>query len=302
MEIHQLRMFVAVANSGGFAPAAASLNVAPSSVTRAIANLEKALGVRLFNRTTRSVVLTEEGEQFLGRILPALEELDAAADQLINVEETVSGLIRVAASVSFGQLVLAPSLTRFSDLYPSIEIELMLSDAVVDLVSERIDIAIRHGALSDSSLIARRLCDVSYRVVATPNYLNASRKISRPEDIEKHSCLTFPYQSFRSTWLFSRGKKSVEVSIRPKARVSNAAALAETVKSGMGIAMLPDWLVDENIASGELTHLLPGWVASGESGNDSSNLWMVLPSRKFIPRKTEAFMKHLQQYISGSGQ
>lgn len=294
MEIHQLRAFVAVAESGGFAPAAAALDIAPSSITRAIASLEATLGVRLFQRTTRSVALTETGEQFLHRIQPALEEINAAADQLSDDKTAVSGYLRVAASVSFGQCVLAPNLARFNRLYPDIEIELLLSDAVTDLIGERIDIAIRHGALTDSSLIAQRLCSVRYRLVASQSYLENSKRISRPQDIANHICLTFPYPSFRSSWWFTRGDKSLEVPLKPRARISNAVALTEAVKSGMGIALLPDWLVDKSISDGELTHLLRGWNASGEPDNPDATLWAVMPSRKFVPKKTEVFAQFLR--------
>ena len=207
MEISQLKAFAAVAQAGGFAPAAAALDVAPSSVTRAVANLEQSLGIRLFQRTTRTVTLTEEGVRFLDRILPALEEIDAAVDNLSDSGTEFSGNLRIAASVSFGQMVLAPRIKQFTEHNPFVTIELILSDTVTDLISERIDVAIRHGELSDSTLIARRLCDVQYRLVASPDYLSKAKKITRPADIVNHPCLTFPYESFRSSWLFSkRGK------------------------------------------------------------------------------------------------
>ncbi len=291
-------MFVAVAQIGGFAAAATTLNLAPSSVTRAIANLEQSLGVRLFNRTTRSVTLTEAGSRFLDRIHPALDEIDAAADNLNDANAVVSGNLRVAASVSFGQVVLAPNLKQFTDQYPDINIELVLSDTVTDLVTERVDVAVRHGKLSDSSLIARRLCDVQYRLVASSDYLNNAKNITRPADVAKHPCLTFPYPSFRSSWLFTKRGKTEQIDIEPTVRVSNASALAACVTSAIGLSLLPDWIVDKDISDGKLVNVLPGWTASGIDDNPDSALWVVTPSRQFVPAKTTVFVEFLYKLIS----
>lgn len=298
MEIAQLKAFVAVAQSGGFALAAATLDVVPSSVTRAIANLEQSLGVRLFQRTTRSVTLTEAGDRFLERILPALEEIEGAVENLTDADALVSGNLRIAASVSFGQVVLAPKLKQFADQYPDTTIELILSDTVTDLITERVDVAVRHGTLTDSSLVARRLRDVQYRLVASPDYLNSAEKITRPGDLVYHPCLTFPYPSFRSSWLFTKPGKSQQVDIEPTMRISNATALSACVKSAMGLSLLADWMVDQDISDGKLFNVLPGWTASGVDDNPDSALWVVTPTRQFVPAKTKAFVDFLYKQMS----
>lgn len=121
--------------------------------------------------------------------------------------------------------------------------------------------------------------------------------MSRPEDLVRLACLTFPYPSFRSSWWFTRGSKSIEIALQPCARISNAVALSEAVSAGLGIALLPDWLVDESIAQGKLIQLLPGWNASGVAGNHKAALWTVMPSRQFVPKKTAVFSAFLKTLI-----
>ena len=297
MELYQIRSFIAVARSGGFASAADTMDVAPSSVTRAVAKLETSLGLRLFNRTTRSVTLTEAGESFLARVSPSLDEIDAAVDVARSGSAELSGTLRVGASVSFGQTVIAPRLSKFNAAHPNLTVDLILSDTVTDIIADRIDVAVRHGALSDSSLIARRLASVTYRLVASPDYLERSPEIIQPSDLRDHNCLTYPYSAFRSSWLFSLDGAEEEIDIKPIARISNAAALAACVKSGMGLALLADWLVDEDLANGSLVNALPEWSSRGAGNESDPSLWIVTPSRSFVPAKTQAFVRFLRASI-----
>ncbi len=297
MEIYQLRVFVAVADAGGFASAADALEVAPSSVTRAVAKLEDALGVRLFQRTTRSVTLTEDGIRFLDRIVPVLNEIEAAVDHIGESKAQVSGKLRVAASVSFGQKVLAPALPVFTKEYPDIRVELVLSDSVSDIVAERIDVAIRHGLLPDSSLIARRLSEVRYRLVAAPSYTKIAKKIRSPSDLSEHNCVTFPYSAFQSQWRFSKKQQLISVDIDPLVTISNAMALLTCIKAGMGLGLLADWLINEDLKTGRLVEVLPSWIATGANFEPGASLWVVTPSRQFIPSKTKAFVDFLDGIV-----
>ena len=297
MDLNQLRIFVAVANAGGFAAAADALDVTPSTVTRAITRLETSLGVRLFNRTTRSVSLTEAGEIFLAQISPSLNEIDAAAEFARKGRTELTGTLRVSASVSFGQHIIAPALPSFHRDHPNLAVDLMLSDAVSDLVADRIDVAVRHGTLQDSSLVARRLANVTYRLVASPDYLRDTAPIETPSDIARHTCLTYPYAAFRSTWRFQRGGSQQDIDLHAKMRVSNASALAVCAKSGLGLALLADWLVDPDIQDRTLVPVLPDWSVSGGGGDEDPALWIVTPSRLFVPAKTGAFLEFLKRRV-----
>ena len=300
MELAQLRAFVEVARSGGFAAAAETRNTAPSSITRGVAALERSLGVRLFQRTTRRVSLTEEGERFLARVGAALEELDSAKEEVAGSANALSGRIRVSASVSFGQHVIAPRLDAFSTQHPDLAVDLLLSDSTVDLIGERIDLAVRHGALADSSLIAQRLKTVQYRLVASPVYLESAPPITHPNDVSQHRCVTFSYPAFQSHWRF-RDAEGAPLDVRIEAHVtlSNALAIAECVRRHMGLALLADWMVDESIASGTLTAVLPEWAVGGVQHASDAALWLVLPSRAFVPAKTVRFAEFLRECVSG---
>lgn len=295
MEIGQLRIFVSVANAGGFAAAADALDLTASKVTRAVAKLETSLGVRLLNRTTRTVSLTEAGQDFLTRIVPTLDEIDAAAELARRGTADLTGVLRVGASVSFGQTVIAPALPKFRAEHPHLAIDLILSDAMTDIVADRVDVAVRHGALDDSTLIAQKLKHVSYRLVSSPGYLSEAKPIRSPADIAHHPCLTYPYPAFRSEWRFQRGSQQKDIEIHPMMRVSNAAALAACVTSGMGLALLADWLVDRDIEEGRLVNVLPDWSASGAGTESDPALWIVTPSRAFVPAKTKAFVEFLKR-------
>ncbi|MEO0366532.1 MAG: LysR substrate-binding domain-containing protein [Pseudomonadota bacterium] len=295
-----MRLFVAVADAGGFAAAAHALDLAPSTVTRSIAALEHSLGVRLLNRTTRSVSLTEAGERYLSQVAPGLDALDEAAEVARADTSELSGTLRVGASVSFGQNVIAPALPAFCRANPELSIDLVLSDSVTDVVAERLDVAIRHGALDDSSLVAQRLASVSYRLVASPEYLNHADPIKSPESLSDHACLTYPYEAFRASWRFQRGRASREIRVRPQIKVSNAAALLACAESGMGLAILADWLVDVRIEAGALIEVLPNWKVNIGGATTESSLWAVTPSRAFVPRKTRTFVAFLKDAVGAT--
>ena len=299
MELNQLRIFVAVANASGFSTAAEALDMAPSSVTRAVANLERSLGVRLFSRTTRSVALTEAGESFLRQVTSTLDGLDAAAESVRRGSAELTGTLRLSASVSFGHQVIAPVLSSFCAAHPDLSIDLILSDTVVDLVGERIDVAIRHGDLKDSSLVARRLTDVRYRLVASPEYISRTKPIAAPKDVEGHACLTYPYEAFRSSWAFQKGRTKQVVGLSPKLTVSNPSALQACAKSGMGLALLADWIVDRDIESGALVEVLCDWRVRGGGTSEDPSLWIVTPSRAYMPEKTRVFVEFMRGLFPG---
>ncbi len=287
MNLDHLKMFTAVYRAGGFAPVAVDLNVAPSSISRAIAGLEAELQSRLFHRTTRQLTPTEAGETFYRRIAPLVEELEAACLEAADKARGPAGRLRITSSASFGQLVIAPLLQEFRKTYPDIEIEFLLSDQIVNLVEESIDIAVRHGVLADSSMLSRKLMDVDYILVASPEYLQNKPPIEAPEDIETHQTVSFHLDSFRSCWRFRNGKDLREIAINPVAIVSQAAALVRCVKDGMGLALVADWTVVDELKSGKLVHVLPDWEAAG--GSFDASISLVFPSRAYMPDKSRAF-------------
>ena len=296
MNIDQLQIFKAVYHAGNFASVAKARNVAPSSISRSVSKLEASLSVRLFHRTTRSLSPTEEGELFFQRITPFLEEMDHFTDHVAKGKMTPSGRLRMTASVSFGQKAIAPLLASFQRLYPHVQLDLIFSDGQLDLISDRIDLALRHGKLEDSSLTARKLRNVEYFVVASPHYLKSGPAVNAIEDLKNHSLLSFDYREFRNIWLFQNRMDRHEVPIQPSMTMTNAAAMLEAVKNDAGIALLPDWLVDSELEVGRLVRIFETWTVSGT--NTENAIWILLPSRRYLPHKTRVMRDFLLKHLS----
>jgi DNA-binding transcriptional LysR family regulator len=292
MQIEQLRLFVDVFHAGGFAPVARARDLAPSSVARAIAALEESVGERLFQRTTRRHAPTAAGERLMARIEPVLAELDAALDG-VGAGGAPSGRLRVTASTAFGERVLAPRLAAFRVANPRVTVDLVLSDAALDLVGERIDLAIRHGALPDGSMVARRLAAVSYRLVASPDYIARHGAPASPADLARHETIAFPYPGFSTEWRLDCGRETVVQPIEPAVVISNAGAILAAVRSGLGIGLLADWTIGRDFAEGRLVEVLPGW--RGPEGQ----LSLVFPSRRFVPARARAFADFLVAEAKG---
>ena len=294
MEVERLRVFRDVARAGSIAAAARLAGCDPSAVSRSVAALEAELGLRLFQRTTRRLTLTEAGEGYLRRVEPLIDELSLARDEVLGLAARPSGRLRVTASNGYGQTVVAPLLRSFRDQFPEVALDLFLTDALIDLVAERIDVAIRLGPRPAGDFIVARLAPVTARVVASPDYIRSHPAISGPADVVHHTCLLSVPQS-RATWTFRRDDRDEAVSVAGAIATSNTLALKRCALDGLGVAVLPDWLTDDEIAAGRLVVVLPGWtVAVRRFGNA---VWTVYPSRSFLPLKTRAFIDHLRKHI-----
>mgnify|MGYP002700415788 CR=1 FL=1 len=296
MNLENVKLFVAVYRAGSFATVAKDFDVAASSVSRGIATLEGQLKTRLFQRTTRNLTPTKAGEQYFQRVEALVEEFDIAHQEIIDQSLAPSGRLRVTASVSFGQIVIAPLLKAFHEKYPNIYLELTLSDARANIVTDQYDVAIRHGQLSDSSLVARRLMDVKYMLVASPKYLKEAQRVIAPENIQQHSLVTFTYLEFSKEWYFRRNGAVDVIPIQPILTLTTASAIKTCVQNGMGMAMLANWSVKGEISAGSLVQVLPDWDVTG--ANFDAAIWLVYPSRAFMPAKTAAFRDFLFSAMS----
>ncbi len=301
MNLAALEMLASVVKLGSFAAAAREQEIDPSSVSRSIAALEHELGLRLFQRSTRQLALTEAGGLYFERMQPLLEELQQAHLVAADVSASPKGRLRVTASNSFGLKCVVPALPSLAQRYPQLQVELLMTDAVVDLVAERIDLAVRLGTLADSSLVAHPLMRTTYRVCASPAYTAQAGKPKRPVDLTRHACLLFPLTGFRSRWVFrDRQGVQVEVPVSGSLHASNALALQHCAVAGMGVALLPEWLVADDLAAGRLIDLFTRHQVSATDFNTGA--WFVYPSRAYVPLKVRAFMAHLQQHLGTKGQ
>jgi DNA-binding transcriptional LysR family regulator len=299
MDTRALALFVEVARAGGFAAAARPRGLDPSTVSRAVAGLEADLGLRLFERSTRALRLTEAGARYLARAEPLVEELARAAAEARAGRARPTGLLRLSASVTFGQRRVLPLLPEFRARHPEVALDCVFTDATVDLVADRIDLAIRLAPSVEGDLVAARLMDTRYRVVAAPDWLAARAPIARPADLGVHAALLFALRPFRARWLFRAADGCVEaVPVHGEVTLSPAGSLREAALAGMGPALLPDWLVDDDVAAGRLVRLLPEWDVAATSFETAA--WIVYPSRSFLPAKVRAMIDFLRERLPGA--
>lgn len=296
MDTKYIHHFLEVARAGSFAAAARRLDIDPSLISRSVSALESSLGVRLFQRTTRKLSLTEAGEGYLRRISPLLDELEAIHGEMKDSDRAVAGRLCISASVAFGHACIVPHLSAFSDQFPEIDLILKFDDRNVDLVEERVDLAIRLAPSLDIDVIATKLMDTRYRLCASPKYV-AERGVPKgPSELKGHKLISFDLPGFRSQWMAQgKGGEVLEIPISPSLLISNALALKETVIRGLGIGIMADWLVRDELASGELIDVFPDrqWAAT----SFESAAWLLYPSRSYLPRKTRVAIDFFRKKI-----
>ena len=260
-DLEGLAIFARVAELRSFARAAEELKLSKATVSKAISRVETRLGARLFNRTSRRLALTEAGQKLASRAAAMLAEGEAAESDALAGASAVRGLVRLAVPMSFGTLYVAPLLPAFFRAYPDISLDMHLSDARVDLIGEGFDAAIRIGALPDSSFVARRLCDMPLYLVASPDYLKAHGRPKHPLELSAHVGLGYSYQLTQDTWRFR--KKSGEVaSVRPAGplRVNNGDAMLPSLLAGIGLGVLPEFIVSDALSRKKLEIVLSDWL------------------------------------------
>jgi DNA-binding transcriptional LysR family regulator len=285
--VEEMAALAAVAEQGSFAKAAESLRRDATVLTRRIQALERRLGVRLLERTTRRVTLTEAGARFLARTQDAMAVLmDAQNEAAAAATGEPSGTLRLALPGTFGRKWIAPYLSEFLTRYPQLRIHAEFSNRFVDLIGEGFDAAVRLGVLADSSLVARKIAERRRLLCASPGYLERRGTPARPEDLRDHVCLGFTGFSFHPDWTFTdREGQRVTVRIQGPLVADDAEALVAASVSGLGIMMSTDWLVGRELADGTLVPFLSEWMLEAEAG-----VYAIVPSRGLQPAKTRAFV------------
>jgi DNA-binding transcriptional LysR family regulator len=254
-----LAIFAKVVELRSFAGAAAELKISKATVSKAVSRIETRLGTRLINRTSRRFALTDAGRQLTARAAHILAEGEAAEDAALAQATAPRGLVRLAAPMSFGVLHIAPLLPEFLAAYSEVSIDLHLSDATVDLVGEGFDAAIRIAVLSDSSLVARRLCDMPRYLVGSPAYLNKHGRPTHPLHLAQHRCIGYSNTARSETWRFTKDRKSATIRPAGPLRVNNGDAMMPALIAGTGLGILPEFILRDTLAAGHLERLLPDW-------------------------------------------
>ena len=258
-DFEALAIFAKVVELRSFAAAASELVLSKATVSKAVSRLEERLGARLFNRTSRRLALTDAGQRLATRAARLLADGEEAENETLAQSIAPRGLVRLAVPMTFGVKKVAPLLPEFLAQYPDVSIDLHLSDATVDLIGEGFDAALRIARLPDSSLIARRLCAMPRHTVAAPSYLKRHGRPTHPMHLAQHKCFGYAYLS-TNIWHFTNAAGE-QASVRPAGplRVNNGEAVMPALIAGLGIADLPDFIVGEAIASGEVEVILKGW-------------------------------------------
>lgn len=282
---------------GNFAKVARKHNIDPSSVSRIIAQLEEELGLRLFQRTTRRLALTESGAVYSQRVETLLEELERACDDAKAISDAPSGILRMTASVSFGQMRVVPLMPEFRRLYPNVKLELLLTDSHLDLVSERIDLAVRLGSTMKQELCGTRVCKLRYHLCASTDYVATMPALRCPEDLAKHRCLLYAVPGLHASWSFQDGSgQRTEITVNGDVAMSSPLALRDCALAGMGPALLANWLIQADLQQGRLVDLLPAYTAT--ISDFETGIWLLYPSRAFVPQKVRAMLAFLRQRLS----
>ena len=290
--LQSMAVFVRVAEQGSFSLAARQLGLSKSAASKHVTALEERLGVRLLNRTTRRLALTEVGAVYrdhCARVVAEAEEADQAASRH---SLTPRGRLKVNAPMTFGFLHLGPLLPQFLTAYPAIQVELSLNDRIVDLLDEGFDLAVRIGRLADSSLIARRLATTGFICAAAPAYLARAGAPAQPADLAQHNCLRYSYHAQPEGWSFSHDSQEITVRVGGNLEANNGDALQAAARAGLGIVYLPDFIAAADIATGELVRLLADW------DTPQAPIHAVFPSQRHPSAKLRAFVDFLAGHFA----
>lgn len=281
---HELRAFIAVAETGGFAKAAASLNSSPPAVTRAVAGLEDRLGVRLFNRTTRTVHLTEPGVRFLEDARRVLSDLDTAEQDVKGEARLATGQLSITASLAFGRSVLQPIIADFTDAHPLVSVSMLLFDRVVDLVDEGFDLAVRIAHLPDSSLVSSHVGDVRRILVASPDYLSKRGTPKRPADLKPRAIIAHTALMPNREWRFVDAGKPARMMLVPRIEINDAHAGIQLAGQGKGITIVLSYMVAEALRTGRLMPVL------GDYAPPPVPVHLIYAQRRIIAPKVRVFL------------
>ena len=293
-EFAQLRAFLEIAQQGNFARAAAYLGLAPSTLSQTLRALEQRLGVRLLQRTTRSVHLTEAGEHLLERIRPAFAELHAAVEAINDFRDTPVGTLRLSVSAVPAQMIVAPLLKEFLARYPGISLDITVDNANVDIVKGGFDAGIRYGRLIANDMVMVRASVASRLLaVASPQYLAQHPAPRAPQDLQEHSCIRFRLGSQQFfAWEFEKNKKKLEVAVSGPLIVNDVNLLVRAARDGLGVGYVAEIYIAEDLARGSLVPLLIDWSPSRD------NWYLYYASRHHLPAPLKVFIQFLREKIA----
>ncbi len=282
-----MQLYVRVVETGSFSAVARELGTIQPTISKQLTGLEEDLGVRLLNRTTRQLSPTEAGRKYYERCRHILDEITDLEGSLGDLQNRPTGLLRIHAAVAFGQLYMLPSVFRFRRLYPSLAVDLMLSDRYVDLIQEGVDLTIRFGELADSQLVAWRLGGTTRVCVASPAYLRARGTPGSPANLVAHNCITYIYL-FSNEWQFEGAEGAQSIRVHGDFRANSALTIRAAALEGIGIAYMPGMFVQKDIDKGSLVRVLADY------GPPPVDIHAVYPSARLLATKVKLFLDFIR--------
>lgn len=287
-----LQLVLVLAATGSLAAAAKRMNVTPSALSRRLSHLEERLGVRLVQRTTRSLSLTPAGALYRDRAERLLAELEAAESEVRGEEGAPQGTLRISASTVFGEHVVAPAVASFLADWPGVRVELDLTERYVDVIKESFDLAVRVGKeLRSSTLTGRRIGTQVGWLCASPEYLSRGGAVRRPDDLRGHRCLELAHTEERGRWRFERNGRGASVSVQAALVTTGLGALRSAALAGAGVAQLPAYLVRNDVEAGRFVRLLPGWTLPARG------VWVLHASGRLVPARVRRFLEVLVRIV-----
>ena len=289
----EMMTFAKVVETKSFSAAAQALMTSKSLVSKQIGSLESALGVRLLNRTTRRMSLTEIGAAYYEHCARIAQEIDAAAQTVTQLQAEPRGVLRVTSPVIFASLHLAPALGNFLQRHEQIEVELNATDRLVDIVDEGYDLAIRITDHPAQNMVARRIAPVRWVTCASPSYLERHGTPRTLQELDRHQCLVYQgVPTLRSGWRYQVGNKEISLQPSGKCRVNNSEVLLQLALDGMGIVLFPTYILGRYLKSGRLVEILPDSVA-----NAGTSLYATYLPNRYLQPKVRAFIDHLLEHF-----
>jgi DNA-binding transcriptional LysR family regulator len=291
MDLNDIVVFTKVVETRSFTGAAEQLGLPKSTVSRKLAQLEERLGVRLVQRTTRKLALTDIGQAYYARCSRIVADVAAAEQLVTDMQATPRGRVRVTAPIDISTRYLGEIVAGFVAANPDVTVELEASDRIVDLIEEGFDVAVRFGALPESTLIARRLCKIESLLVATPAYLARRGTPATVEDLDEHDRVLFAPNARVQGWTLVHGEATYEFGRPARFASNNVGAVRGAVLAGAGISMLAEFMVADDIAAGRLVPVLPEWR------NRPTDAHAVYPARQNLPPRLSLFLDHLARAL-----
>ena len=292
-----LATFVKVADKLSVSGAAADMGISKGVVSKRVAQLEQALNATLFSRSTRHIALTPAGEAYLGYARQALHTLSGADERLRDLRQELSGPIRITAPSSWGQKVLASVIPEFLERHPAIEIELLLNDRMMDIAVERIDIALRMTATATPDLVVTPVARLDWVICAAPRYLASAGVPALPADLKSHACMSYWRETSDDAWQLVQGDQVQLVRVHGRYHANNADAVACAAVAGLGVALLPLYVCEDDLSAGRVVRLLPDWTAVTKFG---TRITAVATPERMQLLRNRALLAYLRERLAGA--